>query len=55
MENETEKDLQPSYSVTFFFLLQGSALAEDIKMPAPIGDIYVQDFAKILTEEKYRK
>ncbi len=35
-----------------FFLLQGRAAAEDIKMPAPIGDIYVQDFAKILTEDE---
>lgn len=34
----------------FFFLLQGGAFAEDIKMPAPIGDIYVQDFAEILTQ-----
>jgi uncharacterized protein len=35
-----------------FFLLQGGALAEDIKMPAPIGDIYVQDFAKVLTQDE---
>ena len=44
------------YSLLFvflsFFLLQSSALAENIKMPAPIGDIYVQDFAKILTEDE---
>lgn len=33
-----------------FFLLQGEAFAQDIKMPAPIGDIYVQDFAKVLTQ-----
>lgn len=36
----------------FFFLFQGEALAQKIKMPAPIGDIYVQDFAKILTEDE---
>lgn len=36
----------------FFFLSQGRALAEDIKMPAPIGDIYVQDFAKVLTQDE---
>ncbi len=44
------------YSLLFLFLsfliLQSSALAADIKMPAPIGDIYVQDFAKILTEDE---
>jgi uncharacterized protein len=33
-----------------FFLFQGGAYAKDIKMPAPIGDIYVQDFAKVLTQ-----
>jgi uncharacterized protein len=33
-----------------FFFLQSGASAETIKMPAPIGDIYVQDFAKVLTE-----
>lgn len=36
----------------FFFILQGGAFAEDIKMPAPIGDIYVQDFAKVLTPDE---
>lgn len=35
-----------------FFLLQGRVAAEDIKMPAPIGDIYVQDFAKVLTKDE---
>ncbi|MCM3693916.1 TPM domain-containing protein [Neobacillus niacini] len=40
------------FSLLFFvfFLFQGEALAENIKMPAPIGDIYVQDFAKVLTQ-----
>jgi uncharacterized protein len=33
-----------------FFLLQSGASAENIKMPTPIGDIYVQDFAKVLTD-----
>ena len=44
------------YSLLFvflsFLLLQSSALAETIKMPAPIGDIYVQDFAKILNVDE---
>ena len=33
-----------------FFLLQSGASAENSKLPAPIGDIYVQDFAKVLTD-----
>lgn len=33
-----------------FFLGAANALAEDIKIPAPVGDIYVQDFANVLTE-----
>jgi uncharacterized protein len=33
-----------------FFLLAGNALAEDVKIPAPVGDIYVQDFAHVLNE-----
>ncbi|MDR7077196.1 uncharacterized protein J2Y03_002219 [Neobacillus niacini] len=41
-----------SLLLLFLFLLQGVAFAEDIKMPAPIGDIYVQDFAKVLTQEE---
>jgi uncharacterized protein len=42
------------FSLLFFvfFLFQGEALAQNIKMPAPIGDIYVQDFAKILSEDE---
>jgi uncharacterized protein len=39
-----------SLLVIVFFMLQSGASAESIKMPAPIGDIYVQDFAKVLTE-----
>ncbi|NHC20369.1 TPM domain-containing protein [Bacillus sp. MM2020_4] len=33
-----------------FFLGAATALAEDIRIPAPVGDIYVQDFAGVLTE-----
>jgi uncharacterized protein len=33
-----------------FFLLQNGVSAENIQLPAPIGDIYVQDFAKVLTD-----
>jgi uncharacterized protein len=33
-----------------FLVLQGSVFAEEIKIPAPVGDIYVQDFANALTE-----
>ena len=32
------------------FLFAGNALAEDIQIPAPVGDIYVQDFAHVLNE-----
>jgi uncharacterized protein len=39
-----------SFLFFVFFLLQGEAFAQNIKMPAPIGDIYVQDFAKVLTQ-----
>jgi uncharacterized protein len=41
-----------SFLVLFFFLFQDCVFAEDIKMPKPIGDIYVQDFAKILSEDE---
>ena len=34
------------------FLLEGNAFAKDTQIPAPIGDIYVQDFAGILTQEE---
>lgn len=33
-----------------FFLLAGNALAENVQIPAPVGDIYVQDFAHVLNE-----
>jgi uncharacterized protein len=35
-----------------FFLLAGNALAEDVQIPAPVGDIYVQDFAHVLNESE---
>jgi uncharacterized protein len=35
-----------------FFLCAGNALAEDVKIPAPIGDIYVQDHANVLNESE---
>jgi len=33
-----------------FFLCGSTALAEDVQIPAPVGDIYVQDFASVLSE-----
>jgi uncharacterized protein len=33
-----------------FFLCAASALAADVQIPAPVGDIYVQDFAHVLNE-----
>src|SRR3954462_4314413 len=35
-----------------FFLIEGHALAEEIQIPAPVGDIYVQDFANLLNEQE---
>ncbi|WP_420835603.1 TPM domain-containing protein [Neobacillus jeddahensis] len=32
------------------FLCATTALAEDVQIPAPVGDIYVQDFAQVLSE-----
>lgn len=34
------------------FLFSGGALAADTQIPAPVGDIYIQDFANVLTEEE---
>ncbi len=34
------------------FLLGGKGFAEEIKIPAPVGDIYVQDFANVLSEQE---
>jgi uncharacterized protein len=33
-----------------FFLFSGNAFAEDVQIPTPVGDIYVQDFAHLLNE-----
>jgi len=35
---------------TTLFLCAARALAEDVQIPAPVGDIYVQDFAHVLNE-----
>jgi uncharacterized protein len=41
-----------NFLMVFFtlFLFAGNALAEDVEIPAPVGDIYVQDFAHVLNE-----
>lgn len=43
-----------SILLVFFtcFMCALNALAEDVQIPAPIGDIYVQDFANILNESE---
>jgi len=33
-----------------FFLCASTAHAEDVQIPSPVGDIYVQDFASVLSE-----
>ena len=40
------------FSVFHLFLIESNALAEDIQIPAPVGDIYVQDFANVLNEQE---
>ena len=35
-----------------FLLFDGKAYAEKIQIPAPVGDIYVQDFANVLSEQE---
>ena len=35
-----------------FLLFDGKAYAEKIQIPAPVGDIYVQDFANLLSEQE---
>ncbi|WP_338448005.1 TPM domain-containing protein [Niallia oryzisoli] len=35
-----------------FFFFQGIAAAEDAQIPSPIGDIYVQDFAGVLSDQE---
>jgi uncharacterized protein len=41
-----------SFLIVFytFFLFVGKAFAEDIQIPVPVGDIFVQDFAHVLNE-----
>lgn len=34
------------------FLLEGNVYAKDIQIPEPVGDIYVQDFAHVLTQNE---
>lgn len=35
-----------------FFLFAGNSFAEDSQIPAPVGDIYIQDFAGVLNEQE---
>lgn len=35
-----------------FFLIEGHAFAKDTQIPNPVGDIYVQDFADVLTADE---
>ncbi len=35
-----------------FFLLEGHVFAKDTQIPTPVGDIYVQDFANVLTQNQ---
>ncbi len=37
---------------TFFLHFTGNSFAENPQIPAPVGDIYIQDFAGILTEQE---
>jgi uncharacterized protein len=43
-----------SMILVFFtlFLFAGNSFAEDPQIPAPVGDIYIQDFAGVLTEQE---
>ncbi|MGM0903722.1 MAG: TPM domain-containing protein [Bacillota bacterium] len=43
-----------SMFLVFFtlFLFGGNSFAEDLQIPAPVGDIYIQDFAGVLTEQE---
>jgi uncharacterized protein len=44
------------FSILFLFftifLFSGQVFAEDLQIPAPVGDIYVQDFANILSDQE---
>ena len=50
--------MKPNKVLHFFlvfitlFLIEGNALAKEIQIPAPVGDIYVQDFANLLNEQE---
>ena len=35
-----------------FLLVEGHAFAKDTQIPTPVGDIYVQDFADVLTKDE---
>ena len=53
MSNESESDSSAYFLVLFhFFTFRGKAFAEEIQIPAPVGDIYVQDFANLLNEQE---
>jgi uncharacterized protein len=39
-----------SVFVLLLFFFTGTIFAEEIRVPAPVGDIYIQDFANILSE-----
>ena len=51
-DHETKKILQLSFGVFHLFLFEGNVYAENIQIPTPFGDIYVQDFAHLLNERK---
>ena len=44
------------FSILFLFftifLFSGQVFAEDLQIPTPVGDIYVQDFANILSDQE---
>ena len=52
MSNESKKGSQFLFGVVLLLFIEGEAQAEDIQIPAPVGDIYVQDFANLLNEQE---
>src|SRR4030095_6701243 len=40
------------FALLTFFLIEGHVFAKDTQIPMPVGDIYVQDFANVLTQEE---
>ena len=44
------------FSILFLFftifLFSGQVFAEDLQIPTPVGDIYVQDFANVLSDQE---